>query len=202
MKKQLLLATNNSGKIEELKAILAFLPENILKTPAELGIHLNVVESGSTYQENAILKAKSFCSVSGIISIADDSGLEVDALDGAPGLFSARYSPKNGANDKDRRDFLLGRLKGAKRPWKAQFKATIAIAIPDEGMITGEGVCNGEIIPNETGSGGFGYDPIFFMEEYGRTMAELDPETKNQISHRARAIMSVKQELKELFRHE
>ena len=199
MKKQILLATNNYGKIEELRKILAFLTGIELISPNQIGLNLDVEEIGVTYEENAVLKAETFSKASGLISLADDSGLEVNALNGAPGLYSARFSPKKGANDKDRRDFLIQKLAGEARPWTAQFRATVVVAIPDERPIIGVGECKGEIIPEEFGDGGFGYDPIFFMAEFGKTMAQLSTNTKNQISHRAKAVKDISQELKELF---
>ena len=196
--KKLLIATNNHGKIEELKELLngsgiAFV------TPAEINLQLDVEEDGSNYQENAGKKALAFAQASGLISLADDSGLEVDALDGAPGLYSARYSPKPGAKDKDRRDFLLKNLKNKPRPWMAHFHATIAIATPTGEIEFAEGNCPGEIIPEERGTGGFGYDPIFLLTELGKTMAELEMYEKNRLSHRARAVMNAMPILKKMF---
>ena len=195
---KLLIATTNAGKIRELHAIL----ENLgiqLVTPADLSLNLDVHEDGSTYAENAAKKAIAFSNASGLTSLADDSGLEVDALDGAPGLFSARYSPKPGATDKDRRDFLLRNLADKPRPWTARFRATVAVAGPGGSVEWAEGVCEGQIIPEERGSGGFGYDPIFFMPELGRTMAELSEEIKNRLSHRARAVQAALPILKRVF---
>jgi len=199
MRKQILLATNNSGKIDELQKILGFLSGIELISPAELGLDLKVEESGSTYLENAQIKAEAFSKASGMISLADDSGLEVDALNGAPGLYSARFSPKKGANDKDRRDHLLEKLSDHDRPWKAHFTAAVVVAIPEKLPIIGTGECYGEIVPDEIGGGGFGYDPIFFISEFGKTMAELDSDTKNRISHRGKAVQAISQKLKELF---
>ncbi len=147
-------------------------------------------EDGATYSENAAKKAIAFAQASRLISLADDSGLEVDALDGAPGLHSARYHPKPGANDADRRAYLLENLAGKPRPWTAHFHATIAIAIPEQDVQVVEGNCYGEIIPEERGSGGFGYDPIFFFPELNQTMAELEMDEKNRLSHRAKAVMN------------
>ncbi len=189
---KLLLATNNKGKLRELRAILADLPLEIL-TPAEIGLDLDVPEDGATYIENASRKALAFQRASGLTCLADDSGLEVEALGGAPGLHSARYSSKPGATDADRRAFLLENLEGQPRPWTARFRATVAIADADGNVQTAEGVCPGEIIPEERGTGGFGYDPIFLLPEHGLTMAELTEETKNRLSHRARAVQAARQ---------
>lgn len=195
---KLLIATNNQGKIEELKELLKDAGIEFV-TPAQIDLQLDVVEDGSTYAENAGKKAIAFAQASGLISLADDSGLEVDALDGAPGLYSARYSPKPGAKDNDRRDFLLQNLTDKPHPWTAHFHATIAIAKPTGEMEFAEGNCFGEIIPEERGTGGFGYDPIFYIPELGQTMAELSMEEKNRRSHRALAVMAAIPILQKLF---
>lgn len=195
---KLLIATNNKGKVIELQELLMGSDIEFV-TPAEIGLELDVEEDGSTYAENASKKAAAFAQASGLISLADDSGLEVDALDGAPGLYSARYSPKPGAKDADRRDFLLQNLTGKPRPWKAKFHATIAIATPAGEIFLAEGNCPGEIIPEERGTSGFGYDPIFFMPELGRTMAEIGMDEKNRLSHRARGVMNALPILKKIF---
>jgi len=189
---KLLLATNNKGKLRELRAILADLPFELL-SPAEIGLNLDVPEDGVTYIENATRKALAFQRSSGLTCLADDSGLEVDALNGAPGLHSARYSSKPGATDSDRRAYLLKNLQGQPRPWIARFRATVAIADTHGNVQTAEGTCPGEIIPEERGTGGFGYDPIFLLPEPGLTMAELGEETKNRLSHRARAVQAARQ---------
>jgi XTP/dITP diphosphohydrolase len=195
---KLLLSTNNKGKLRELRAILADLPLEII-TPAEIGLELNVPEDGDTYIENATRKALAFQGASGLTCLADDSGLEVDALNSAPGLHSARYSSKPGATDSDRRAFLLKNLEGQARPWTARFRATVAIADVHGNVQTTEGICPGEVIPEERGTGGFGYDPIFLLPELGLTMAELTEETKNRLSHRARAVLAARQILLSLI---
>lgn len=195
---KLLIATNNKGKVVELQELLTGTGIEFV-TPAEIGLELDVEEDGSTYEENASKKAVAFAQASGLISLADDSGLEVDALGGAPGLYSARYSPMPGAKDADRRAFLLHNLKDKQRPWTAHFHATIAIAIPEGSVELAEGNCYGEIIPEERGTGGFGYDPIFFIPELGKTMAELEMEEKNRLSHRARGVMNALPILKNIF---
>lgn len=198
MNTKLLIATNNQGKVIELQEILADLPVELV-TPAQIGLVLDVVEDGSTYAENASKKALAFAQASGLCSLADDSGLEVDALGGAPGLYSARYSPKPGAKDADRRAYLLENLQGRPRPWTAHFHATIAIATPQGGLYFAEGDCPGEIIPEERGMGGFGYDPLFLLTELGRTMAELPPQEKKRLSHRGRAALAARPILLGLF---
>jgi XTP/dITP diphosphohydrolase len=195
---KLLIATNNPGKVLELQELLTGSGIEFV-TPAQINLQLEVEEDGSNYQENAGKKAIAFAQASGMIALADDSGLEVEALNGAPGLYSARYSPKPGAKDKDRRDFLLENLKDKPRPWKAHFHATIAVAKPNGEIEFAEGNCYGEIIPEERGTGGFGYDPIFLMPELGKTMAELEMEEKNKLSHRARAVIAAMPILKRIF---
>ena len=195
---KLLIATNNKGKVLELQELLNDSGIEFV-TPAQINLQLDVEEDGLTYQENAGKKAIAFAQSSGLISLADDSGLEVNALGGAPGLYSARYSPKPSATDADRRAFLLENLKDKPRPWTAHFHATIAIAQPNGAVEFVEGNCHGEIIPEERGTGGFGYDAIFFMPELGRTMAELDMDEKNRLSHRARAVITAMPILKRIF---
>lgn len=197
---KLLIATNNQGKIAEFQELLAGSGIEFV-TPAQINLQLEVEEDGSTYQENAAKKAVAFAQASGLISLADDSGLEVNALDGAPGLYSARYSPKPGAKDADRRAFLLANLKDKPRPWTAHFHATIAIAMPGGEIEFAEGNCYGEIIPEERGTGGFGYDPIFLLTDLGKTMAELGMEEKNKTSHRARAALAAMPILKAMFKN-
>ena len=194
----LLIATNNKGKVEELQHLLKDTRIELI-TPAQISLELDVIEDGYTYAENASKKAVAFAKASGFVSLADDSGLEVDALDGAPGLHSARYSPRPDATDKDRRLYLLQNLKEKPRPWTARFHATIAIAVPNGKTNLTEAFCEGEIIPDERGTGGFGYDPIFLLSGLGKTMAELSMEEKNRLSHRARAVMKAKSILKILF---
>jgi len=185
-KPKLLLATNNPGKIKEIQAILAGFDIELLK-PADLGLTLEVDEDGNTYAENAAKKALAFSQASGLTALADDSGLEVEALDGKPGLHSNRFGPAS-YTEANRRTFLLQQLSGKPRPWKARFQATVAVANPAGKIKFAEGSCPGEIIPEERGGGGFGYDPIFLIAEAGATMAELEMETKNRLSHRGQAV--------------
>ncbi len=196
---KLLIATENQGKIHELQELLGGLGLELVM-PRQLGLNLNVIEDGQTYEENAAKKARAFAAASGLISLADDSGLEVQALNGAPGLYSARYSPKPGATDADRRAYLLENLHEQPRPWTAHFHATVAIAAPDGELHFAEGNCYGEIIPEERGAGGFGYDPIFFIPNLGLTMAELGMEEKNRLSHRALAVQNAIPIMQKVFR--
>lgn len=212
---KLLIATNNKGKIIELQDLLKDTGIELV-IPAQINLGLDVVEDGNTYAENAGKKAIAFAKASNLISLADDSGLEVDALDAAPGLYSARYSPKLNASDRDRRKFLLQNLQDKPHPWTARFHATIAIATPKElwsptdslsakaqkqapALQIFEGICEGEIIPEERGTGGFGYDPIFLLQDLGKTMAELSMDEKNRLSHRAKAVMKAKPILEKIF---
>ena len=212
-KPKLLIATNNKGKLAELQAILQELDIDLVR-PADIGLELEVEEDGQTYVENAKKKALAFSQASGLTALADDSGLEVDALDGAPGLHSKRFGPpltlppfspkmeEDGGEytDADRRAYLLSQLDGVKRPWEARFRATVAIASPGRGVEVVEGICPGEIIPEERGNDGFGYDPIFLLTDVNKTMAELPMEEKNRLSHRGRAVQKAIPILKELLR--
>ncbi len=196
--RRLLIATNNKGKVLEIRALLQDLQAELV-TPAEIGLSLQVPEDGSTYAENAGSKAVAFARASGLVSLADDSGLEVNALDGAPGLHSARYLAKPGATAAQRRAHLLQNLQGKTRPWTARFRSTIAVAIPGDGVHLAEGVCDGEIVPDERGTGGFGYDRLFYLPSVGQTMAQLSLEAKNRLSHRARAVLGLRPVLMQLF---
>lgn len=192
---KLLIATNNPGKTRELCSLLD-LPGLELVIPAQLGLDLHVEETGSTYARNAQLKGLAFAQAAGLLTLADDSGLEVEALEGLPGLHSARFVGRNNATDQDRRSLLLDRLKGFPPPWKAQFRCVVALVQPDGATHFTEGICEGEIIPEERGSNGFGYDPIFFIPPMHKTMAELSLEEKNQLSHRAKAVRAAEPYLK------
>lgn len=189
--KQLLLASENKGKLVEMRELLLGLGLELF-SPYDLDLRLNVDENGSTYAENAALKALAYQRASGLATLADDSGLEVDALGGRPGLHSARFSPLPNASDADRRAYLLEQLRGKPQPWTACFHCTVAVALPGGSLEFAKGECPGVISPIERGSTGFGYDPIFYIPERGATMAELGEAVKNQISHRARAIRAAR----------
>ncbi len=183
---RLLVATNNPHKIAELGAILAGLPVTLV-TPGEIGLDLDVEETGQTLEENAILKATAFARASGLPALADDSGLEVDALGGDPGVRSRRYAGEH-ASDEMRIALLLERLRGVPEAQRtARFRCVMALATAEGLVGTVQGTCEGRIAGAPRGRHGFGYDPIFWLPERGQTMAELTPEEKNQISHRARA---------------
>lgn len=200
----LLLATENPGKIEEMEDLLEGLDIQVV-TPATLGLALDVVEDGHTYAENAAKKALAHAAASQMVALGDDSGLEVDALNGAPGLRSHRYAPWQNATDADRRRYLLEQLKDLPHPsgvlgYPARFRCLVAIATPEGQVRYAEGVCPGLIISEERGLSGFGYDPIFYIPEYGQTMAELGMAIKNQISHRGRALRAAIPIIRQAFR--
>ncbi len=183
---KLLLATNNKGKIREYKSLLKGIPYEIV-TLAGQGISTEVNEVGGSFEENARLKASTLAKESGLLSLADDSGLEVDALGGEPGSLSHRYAGEN-ANDADRINYLLSRLKDVPEKERiAQFRCVMAIATPDGRVELCSGECRGVSTREPKGNRGFGYDPIFYLPELGKTMAELSLEEKNRVSHRARA---------------
>ncbi len=191
---KLLLATNNQGKVSEYRNLLRAVPLEMV-TLAEAGIGTVVAETRKTLEENARLKATALAAESGLLALADDSGLEVDILGGEPGPLSARYAGE-GASDKERVSYLLSRLKDV--PWPkrtARFRCVIAMATPDKHVTLCSGECRGYIAFDPRGEGGFGYDPIFYLPELDKTMAELPPEIKNQFSHRGRAARKVYQVL-------
>ena len=193
-----LLATNNQGKVGEYVALLKGLPFELTTLDRE-GIEVEVSETGATYEENATLKATTYASLSHLVSLADDSGLEVEALGGEPGPKAARYAGE-GATDESRIRYLLSKL--ASVPWqkrKAYFKCVIAIANPEGIVELCYGECKGIITFEPKGEGGFGYDPIFYLPELRKTMAELSLDEKNKISHRAQAARVARQVLERLI---
>jgi XTP/dITP diphosphohydrolase len=187
---KLLLATSNPGKAAEFRTLLARLSLDLVTLP-EAGITMVVPETGETMEANAMLKATAYAAESGFPALADDSGLEVDALGGEPGHRSARYAGET-ASDTDRVDYLLARLAGVPREGRtARFRCVIAVATPAGVTAVAAGECRGRIAFEARGSHGFGYDPIFYLPELGKTMAELSEGEKNGISHRARAACGV-----------
>jgi XTP/dITP diphosphohydrolase len=185
-----LIATTNLGKLAELKGLLASLGVELTDL-RHLGLDLSVAEDEPDYDAIARKKATLYAAASGLWTIADDTGLEVDALGGAPGVRTARLS----GDDPSRRAELLRRLAGHSRPWTARFRCSVALAAPAGETIIGCGACDGEIIPQERGHRGFGYDPIFLVGGTGLTMAELPAAQKNRISHRARAVHDLRARL-------
>lgn len=194
---KLLVATHNRGKIAELRALFAGLGYDLVGL-GDVGIAQSVEETGHTFEENALLKARHYAAQTGLLTLADDSGLEVEALGGAPGVHTARYGGR-GLSDRERYERLLQALEGVppeKR--RARFRCVIALAWPDGRAETAEGTCEGYIAEAPRGENGFGYDPVFYLPEFGATMAELPAEVKNRISHRARAAQGIRRVLERL----
>lgn len=191
----LVIASGNPGKLKEIHALLEHLPITLIN-PENLGLTLNIKEENDSYFANAKRKALAFAKTSGHWALADDTGLEVDALDGAPGLQSARLAGPN-RSDADRRALLLSLLMPHPKPWTARFRCTVVLAGPRGSIDAGEGTCEGQIIPQERGHHGFGYDPIFLLSNLDKTMAELSLEEKNRLSHRAHAVQDILPVLKE-----
>ncbi|MCS7260897.1 MAG: RdgB/HAM1 family non-canonical purine NTP pyrophosphatase [Anaerolineae bacterium] len=190
--KALLIATHNPGKLREFRMLFREVWSDFpleLVGLAEVGIALEPEESGHTFAENAILKARFFAAQSGLPTLADDSGLEIDALGGAPGVHSARYGNTTRGQDAQRIALVLQQLKDVPWPQRtARFRCVVAIALPDGRCETASGSVEGYIDWRPQGEHGFGYDPIFYVPEFGCTMAQLEPVVKNRISHRARAL--------------
>lgn len=192
MSEKFVLATHNPGKLKEMAEILSrFGVEGV--SPKDLGITVDVEETGTTFAENAMLKAKAVCKAAGLPAIADDSGLCVDALNGGPGVYSARYGGE-GLDDKGRYMLLLGSMRG--QPTRAaHFACAIACAFPNGDELTAEGRCCGTIAFAPMGEGGFGYDPVFFYPPMARTFGQLTAEEKSGISHRGRALAAFAEKL-------
>ena len=187
------LASHNKGKLAEMQAVLAELGVEVT-LPADLGIDVDVEETGETFAENAALKAKAIMAASGLPAIADDSGLCVNWLNGAPGVYSARYGGLD--SDEARYKLLLNNLRGA-TDRSAYFHTAIVCAFPNGDVLTAEGECAGTIAYAPQGEGGFGYDPVFFVPQLRKTFAQLTPEEKNAISHRGNALRAFAEKLKE-----
>ncbi len=185
MNRRLLVATHNQGKLLEYRNLLADLPL-ALTYLEEIGVREEVAETENSFAANAALKAQHYANLTGLWTWADDSGLEVDALQGAPGVHSARYAGP-AATDQDRYQELLRELQSHPRPWTARFQCVVAIARPAADAQTCTGTLEGTITAAPRGSNGFGYDPVFFLPDQGRTLAELPTSIKNRISHRGRA---------------
>ncbi len=195
MNQKLLLATNNKNKVREYRSLIEGIPYELV-TPAETGITTEVDEVGESLEENARLKATFLAAESGLLAIADDSGLEVDALGGEPGIRSSRYAGED-ATDNDRVEYLLARMKDVPEGKRsARFRCVIALATPGGKVEYCSGECRGTITFKPKGDQNFGYDPIFYVPELGKTMAELSLEEKNSISHRGKAARKVVELLK------
>ncbi len=199
MPRNLLVATHNSGKLAEYAEILSGLYVDWLSF-YDVGVTMEVAETGTSFQENAIIKAAAYARSTGILTLADDSGLEVDALDGAPGVYTARYGGL-GLSSEERCKLLLRNLDGIPRSQRtARFCCAIALAGVDGHILaTSSGVVEGIIAVEPAGEGGFGYDPIFFLPELNLTMAQLPPHTKHGLSHRGRALQALEPQLRMLL---
>ncbi len=193
MAERFVLATHNPGKLAEMKAILSGLGVEVI-SPAEAGIEVDVEETGATFAENAMLKAKAICAAAGLPAIADDSGLCVNALNGGPGVYSARYGGE-GLDDAGRRRLLLQNLRG-QTTRAAHFTCAVACAFPNGDTLEAEGRCDGAIAFAPLGEGGFGYDPVFLIPEKGKTFGQIGPEEKSKISHRGKALAAFAEKLR------
>ena len=192
----MIFATTNQGKVREIKAILGDIGEDILSLK-EAGISADIVEDGSTFEENAIIKAKAIMELTGQIVLADDSGLEVDAMNKEPGIYSARFMGEDTPYEEKNRA-IIERLEGVEGDARsARFVCVIAAAFPDGEVITTRGTIEGVIAKEPAGINGFGYDPIVYVPEYGMTTGQMEPEQKNAISHRGKALVAMKKILKE-----
>ena len=191
---KLVLASKNKKKLVEMQEILSALGVEVVME-ADVGVDVDVEETGTTFAENAALKARAVCQASGLPAIADDSGLCVDALNGAPGVYSARYGGE-GLDDVGRYQLLLNSMRGQLNR-RCGFVSAICCAFPNGDEITAQGECRGTLAFAPAGENGFGYDPIFFVPEMKKTFAQLTAEEKNQISHRGRALCEFKKKLEE-----
>ncbi len=191
---KIIVATSNAGKIREIKKI--FSDDNVeIVSMGEMGINIEIEENGTTFEENSLIKARTISKLTGEIALADDSGLCVDALGGAPGVYSARYAGEN-ATDEKRIEKLLSELSGVEDR-NAKFVSVISVVYPDGQELTACGEVKGKIAREVLGNGGFGYDPVFISDELGKTFGEATIDEKNEISHRARAINKMYKMMKE-----
>ena len=188
---KLVIASNNKHKIEEIKLILSDYFEDIVSM-GEAGCHDDIEEYGTTFEENAYIKAKYVADKLGCAALADDSGLEVFALNGEPGVYSARYAGKHGDDGANNNKLLLEMKDISDEKRGAQFVSVISLCRPNEAALSAKGTCPGTILRERRGNGGFGYDPIFYIEALGKTMAELTMDEKNSISHRKRSLQGIK----------
>lgn len=189
---ELVIATKNKNKVREIKKLLKDMPVNVISVDDGRWQIPHIIEDGRTFRDNAIKKAETIAKITGKVTLADDSGIEVDALGGEPGVYSARFAGEN-ASDRDNNIKLLNLLKDVPLDRRgAQFCSIIAIASPDGNVEAVEGVCRGDIGFSEKGGHGFGYDPLFIPSGYNKTFAELSLDIKNKISHRGRALEKAK----------
>lgn len=198
MERRIIFATGNQGKMREIRMILQGVGAPVVSMK-EAGVAADIEENGTTFEENAVIKAKSIMELTGEIVLADDSGLEIDYLDGAPGIYSARFMGEETSYDIKNRA-LLEKLQGVPEEKRtARFVCSIACAVPDGRILTSRGVMEGIIGYEIKGANGFGYDPIFYLPQYGCTSAEISPEQKNELSHRGKALRIMKEKLKEIL---
>ncbi|OPY57619.1 MAG: Non-canonical purine NTP pyrophosphatase [Pelotomaculum sp. PtaU1.Bin035] len=198
---KLVLATNNKGKVKEMSGLLAAFGIEVLSLNEFPSVG-EIEEDGDTFLENAVKKATVTAGLTGLTALADDSGLEVDCLDGAPGVFSARFAGE-GKDDRANNEKLLALLAGVTPDKRsARFQCVIAIAVPGGPVYTAQGACEGMVAPEPRGDGGFGYDPLFYLPEYGKTFAEIDLALKNKISHRGKALAGALDILSKLSKEE
>lgn len=199
--KKIIFATSNEGKMKEIRDILMDMDIELLSLK-DAGIDIDIKEDGTTFEENAIIKAETVCKLTGETVLADDSGLEVDYLDKAPGVYSARFLGENTPYS-EKNSYIINKLKGIPYDKRsARFVSAIACSFPDGHTITRTGILEGYIAERMSGSNGFGYDPIFYVPEYNCTTADMPTtELKNQISHRAKALKAIKEVLKEYLSH-
>lgn len=199
MEKRIIFATGNEGKMKEIRMILADLGVPMLSMK-EAGVSADIVEDGKTFEENAAIKAETIRDLTGAIVLADDSGLEIDYLGGEPGIYSARYMGEDTSYDIKNQN-LLDRLEGVPDEKRtARFVCAICAALPDGRKLTTRGTIEGIIGHGISGENGFGYDPIFWLPEYGCSTAELSPEKKNELSHRGKALRAIKEQLREILK--
>ncbi len=199
MEKRIIFATGNEGKMKEIRMILADLGVPVLSMK-EAGVSADIVEDGKTFEENAAIKAETIRDLTGAIVLADDSGLEIDYLGGEPGIYSARYMGEDTSYDIKNQN-LLDRLEGVPDEKRtARFVCAICAALPDGRKLTTRGTIEGIIGHGISGENGFGYDPIFWLPEYGCSTAELSPEKKNELSHRGKALRAIKEQLREILK--
>jgi len=193
--KKIVVGTRNRGKVSEIREALAGLPFDIIGLP-EQGIP-DAEETGTTFEQNAVIKARHYAGYTGEYCLADDSGLEVDALQGEPGVYSARYAGE-GASDSDNNSKLLQELQAVPQEQRtARFRSVLALAAPDGSLLLADGVCEGVLLTEPRGTGGFGYDPLFLLTEAQKTLAEMTVKEKNAVSHRGNALKTLKQKLLE-----
>lgn len=192
---KIIVATGNAGKMREFRMIMEDMDVELLSLK-EAGVTVEIIEDGTTFEENALIKARTIAKATGCAAMSDDSGLEVDYLDKAPGIYSARFLGED-TSYHIKNQYIIDQLEGVEGETRsARFVCVIALVLPDGKEYTTRATIEGVIAKRESGEGGFGYDPIFYLPEYGKTTAELEPEEKNAISHRGKALRMMKEKMK------